>query len=288
MASWNSYAPLWWQSQFLPLNDENEQPYLAGENRINDFAPHRPAPAQNAAPASLLGNIANLPVALPFDNFSSRSLYPMLGSPGTAPWTDPQPATLLSGINPGLSRPHPVDGFNDTDASPAQIQWLPPLVRPFTGGGLELFARPPVKPPVPVPQRVKPPVPDMPPGMTRPALGDILRWGSGMQAKDWAGRLKNEPELGTQIISELKGAGVTKDLIRELSNFYRQNSQKWNAAKGEGKPIGKSDAEQFGHRSDGLQHLYDQWPAETPSTTPTLPLYLNSYGPWCPDPTQCT
>ena len=79
-----------------------------------------------------------------------------------------------------------------------------------------------------------------------------------------------------------------KEMARQWRDFYGRSWQRDKDANDAGNPIGKSPPEQFWHRSDGLQHLYDQWPAETPSTTPALPLYLNPYGPWCTDPTQCT
>ena len=278
MASWNSYAPLSWQSPYLLPTDESEQPYFTGENRTDGLARHRPASSQNAAPVSLIGNLADLPVTQPFENFRSRSIYPFLDLPGTAPWFNPGLESLLAGRNSGLAISHAVDRFNDAGANPTQVQWLPPLVRPFTGGGAEFFARPPVKPPVP----------ELPHGMTRGSFGDLMRWGDGMQAKDWVGRLKNEPELAPQIIRDLKNAGFTKEMARQWRDFYGRSWQRNKDANDAGNPIGKSPPEQFWHRSDGLQHLYDQWPAETPSTSPALPLYLNPYGPWCTDPTQCT
>ena len=63
MASWNSYAPLWWQSLYQPSQvDENELPDLDALSQLDGARQHPlEARRKTAGSVSLVGNIAGLP-----------------------------------------------------------------------------------------------------------------------------------------------------------------------------------------------------------------------------------
>src|SRR5258705_8215225 len=105
MASWNSYAPLWWQSLYQPSQvDENELPDLDALSQLDGARQHPlEARRKTAGSVSLVGNIAGLPLAPSFENFPTRPLYPLLGSPGTIPWPDSKIALPLFGAGLGTA-----------------------------------------------------------------------------------------------------------------------------------------------------------------------------------------
>jgi len=151
----------------------------------------------------------------------------------------------------------------DVSANPIPVQWFSPLVRPFVGrmGADTLLAKPPAS--------------WLPKGLTRSDLGRLAEWGKEMEAKPWAEQVANNPQFRGEVLKRLKGAGFTRDMIG-------------NWATGYGRAFGRPWAEQFGHRANGLRHLYEKWTEEASSTTPALPSVSSPYGEWCLDPTLCT
>jgi hypothetical protein len=99
--------------------------------------------------------------------------------------------------------------------------------------------------------------------------------GEGIEAKPWAEQVANSRQFRGEIFRRLQDAKVTKDMIGKWAAEYEQS-------------FGKPGAEQFGHRANGLRHLFDKWTEETKSTRPALPSANSPYGEWCPDPTLCT
>jgi hypothetical protein len=136
MASWNSYAPSSWQSQYLPPTDESDQPYVTDETWTDGLTRHPRASAYNATAASLVGNLADLPVAQPVEYIRSRPLYPFLDLPGTAPWADPRTAVPFFGAGSGLTIPnrsslHSMNGAQlPLFATPDQTNWSYPEAAP--------------------------------------------------------------------------------------------------------------------------------------------------------------
>jgi hypothetical protein len=96
--------------------------------------------------------------------------------------------------------------------------------------------------------------------MTRQDFGNLIRWGDALDAKPWAEQIAKDPAFAKQLIDALQKEGFTKDLLGQWTRFYEDTF----------KSRGPDAPEQFRYRSEGLRHLYEQFPeGETaPQTAP--------------------